>query len=155
MDDPDALEQITRFARVAGILRDLKTTRIALIGGHAPGFDNLGVDKLQLRRALGVQVVDVGLQTIVARAQAVARDRAQAIASEIRKSFSDTSEVNATQGELFAALVIALKEFSAENKFDALALKCWGDIADTYGMAGCGVVSLLHSAGSSQAARAM
>jgi L-fucose isomerase-like protein len=147
MDDPRALEQITRFARIAGILRDLKTTRIALIGGHAPGFDNLGVDKLQLRRALGVQVVDVGLQTIVARAQAVARERAQVTASEIRKSFDDTTEVDSTQGELFAALVIALKEFAAENQFDALAIKCWGDIAETYGIAGCGAVSFLHCLG--------
>jgi L-fucose isomerase-like protein len=147
LDDPQTLPTLARFARIAGVRRDVRHTRIALIGGHAPGFDNLGVDKLQLRRTLGVQVIDVDLQTIVARAQAIAADRARSTAREILKQFDDVAEVTAPQSELFAALVIALREFAAEQKFDALAIKCWGDLVDTYGIAGCGVVAYLHNDG--------
>ncbi|MBI5303252.1 MAG: hypothetical protein HY868_14050 [Chloroflexi bacterium] len=146
-DDPCAIEDIARFARVAGILRDLKQLRIAFIGGHAPGFDDLAVDKLALRRATGVEVVDVGLQILVARAKAVAEDRAHAASVELLKQFDDVVEISARQGDLFAALVIALTEFANENKFDAMTLKCWGDLVEAYGIAGCGVVSILNDRG--------
>jgi L-fucose isomerase-like protein len=146
-DDPDAVESIARFARVAGIRRDLKQLRIAFIGGHAPGFDDLAVDKLALRRATGVEIVDVGLYILVARAKAVAADRARATASELLKQFDDVAEISARQGDLFAALVIALTEFATENRFDAMTLKCWGDLVEAYGIAGCGVVSILNDRG--------
>ncbi len=146
-DDPDAAASMARFARVAGIQRDLRQLRIAFIGGHAPGFDDLAVDKLALRRAIGTEVVDVGLQVLVARAQAVAADRARAAAGDLLKSFDDVVEISARQGDLFAALAIALTEFAAENKFDAMTLKCWGDLVEQYGIAGCGVVSILNDRG--------
>jgi L-fucose isomerase-like protein len=146
-DDPDAADNIARFARIAGILRDLRQLRIAFIGGHAPGFDDLAVDKLALRRATGVEIVDVGLQILVARAKAVAEDRAHAAAADLLKQFDDAVEISARQGDLFAALVIALTEFAADNKFDALTLKCWGDLVEAYGIAGCGVVSILNDRG--------
>ncbi len=144
MDDPRTSETITRFAQIAGILRDLRRVRIALIGGHAPGFDNLGVNKLWLRRALGVEVVDIGLQSIIARAQAIAAGRVQASHGEIMKPFDDTAEVNAQQGNAFTALVLALQDLAAEGNFDALAIKCWGDLAESYGIAACGAVARLN-----------
>jgi L-fucose isomerase-like protein len=146
-DDPGARDLIARFARVAGILRDLKSLRIAFIGGHAPGFDDLAVDKLNVRRAIGVEIVDVGLQILVARAKAVAEDRARAASADLLKQFDDVAEISARQGDLFAALVIALTDFARENKFDALTLKCWGDLVEAYGIAGCGVVSILNDRG--------
>ncbi|MBI5651552.1 MAG: hypothetical protein HZC40_14085 [Chloroflexi bacterium] len=146
-DDVGARDHIARLARVAGIVRDLKSLRIAFIGGHAPGFDDLAVDKLALRRAIGVEIVDVGLQILVARAQAVAQDRARAASADLLKRFDDVVEISARQGDLFAALVIALTEFARENKFDALTLKCWGDLVEAYGIAGCGVVSILNDRG--------
>lgn len=145
--DPRARDHLARFARVAGIVRDLRSLRIASIGGHAPGFDDLAVDKLALRRALGVEVVDVGLQTLVARAQAVAPARTHAASADVLKQFDDVVEISARQGDLFAALVLALDEFARENKFGALTLKCWGDLVEAYGIAGCGVVSILNDRG--------
>ena len=147
LDDPSCTTTIARFARVAGIVRDLRQARLGLIGGHAPGFDNLAVDKLALRRALGVEVVDVALQTVVARAKGVAAKGTQAVGRELLAAFDDTSEVTPGQGELYAALVIALRELAAELDLDALALKCWGDLVEAYGIAGCGAVARLSDDG--------
>lgn len=147
LDDLRTIKTIAQFALVAGIVRDLKNLRIAFIGGHAPGFDDLAVDKLNLRRATGVQVVDVGLQVLVAKAKAVAEERAHAESVNLLKQFDDVVEIGARQGDLFAALVIALTEFAHENKFGAMTLKCWGDLVEAYGIAGCGVVSILNDRG--------
>ena len=147
LDDPRAAKTIAQFASVASIRRDLQRLRVAFIGGHAPGFEDLAVDKFALRRALGVEVIDVGLQTIVARARAVAAERVKASKPDMLKPFADTSEVSATKGDLFTALIIALRDLAAEGKFDAMTLKCWGDLVEAYGIAGCGAVSVLTDMG--------
>lgn len=144
MDDPRTAETIARFAKIAGLLRDLRRVRIGLIGGHAPGFDNLGVNKLWLRRELGIEVIDIGLQVVITRAKAIAAERIKSSQSEIMKPFDDISEVNAQQGDAFTALVLALQDLAAENKLDALAVKCWGDLAESYGIAACGAVARLN-----------
>lgn len=145
--DTQTVETITAFARATGIVRDLSHLRIAAIGGHAPGFDDLAVDKLALRRATGIEVVDVGLQVIVERAKAVAADRARAEATDLLKGYDGTVEISARQRDLFAALITALTEFAEEGRFDALTLKCWGDLVQAYGIAGCGAVGILNDRG--------
>ena len=147
LDDPRAAKTMTRFARAAGIRRDLQQLRVAFVGGHAPGFEDLAVDKFALRRALGVEIIDVGLETIVARARAVAADRVGASKPDMLKPFADTSEVNETKGDLFTALILAMRDLAAEGKFGAMTLKCWGDLVAAYGIAGCGVVSVLTDMG--------
>jgi len=87
------------------------------------------------------------LQTIVTRARNIAADRVQAARSDLLKPFDDTSEVNDAKGDLFAALVLALRDFAAEGQFDAMTLKCWGDLVEAYGIAGCGAVSQLNDMG--------
>jgi L-fucose isomerase-like protein len=57
------------------------------------------------------------------------------------------SEISTEQYRLFAALLNALTEFANENNFDAMTLKCWGDLVEAYGIAGCGVVSILNDRG--------
>ncbi len=143
LEDPETEKAIAKFALIAGIRRDLRQLRIAFIGGHAPGFDDLAVDKLALRRALGVEIVDVGLQTIVARA----KKNLASLSDLPPLPFDDISEITAQQQRLYTALLKALVDFADENKFGALTLKCWGELVEQYGIAGCGVVSVLNDRG--------
>ena len=147
LDDPRAAQAIAQFARVAGIRRDLQTLRVAFVGGHAPGFEDLAVDKFALRRALGVEIIDVGLETIAARAKAIAADRVKASKPDVLKPFDDVSEVNETKGDLFTALILAMRDLATDGNFGAMTLKCWGDLVAAYGIAGCGVVSVLSDMG--------
>jgi L-fucose isomerase-like protein len=48
---------------------------------------------------------------------------------------------------LFTALILAMCDLAAEGDFGAMTLKCWGDLAAAYGIAGCGVVSVLSDRG--------
>jgi len=142
VDDPRAAEIVTHLAQVAGILRDLRCTRIGLVGGHAAGFDNLAVDKLLLRRRLGVEVIDIGLDALIARARAVPPERVQSARDQVLRPFGDRSELTLRQADLYTALVLALEDLGAEG-FDGLAVKCWGDLVEAYGIAACGAVARL------------
>ena len=146
-DSLPAVYAVAQFANVAGLARDLRHLRVGLIGGHAPGFDNLAVNKLALRQSLGVEVVEVGLPTLIARAQSVDKEHLRMARVEMLEIFNDVSEVTYVQSELYAALTLALSELAKAESFDALALKCWGDLAEQYGIAGCGVVARLNDSG--------
>ena len=147
LDDPRTATTIMQFARTAGILRDLRRLRVGLVGGHAPGFDNLAVHKPALRQSLGVEVVEVGLQALVARAKSIANKQVKMARGEMLGIFEDTSEVSGNQSELFTTLLLALQELATEQQFDALALKCWGDIVEAYGIAACGAAAMLNNGG--------
>jgi L-fucose isomerase-like protein len=147
-DDANAIRQIGSFARAAAALRDLQTVRVGMIGGHAPGFDNLAVNKLALRKQLGVEVVEVGLQALIAKAQAgipaaKAADKMHSPSAE----FEDSREASDDQLAKYDALVTAARDLAAQQKLNVLTLKCWGDLAEQYGIAGCGAVSVLGGHG--------
>lgn len=144
-DDSAALQKIGNFARAAAAIRDLNGLRVGMIGGHAPGFDNLAVNKMALRKELGVEVVEVGLQALIsaANAQTVGANTASSPSNQ----FDDISELSETQLNKYDALVAAARGLAANQKFNVLTIKCWGDLAEQYGIAGCGAVSALTSGG--------
>jgi L-fucose isomerase-like protein len=144
---PEAMRAVAQFAKIASIVHDLRRLRIGLIGGHAPGFDNLAVNKLALRRALGVEVVDIGLPTLVAKAKSIEKEHIHIARTEMLESFNDVSEVSYVQSEQYAALILAVSNLAKEQNFDAFALKCWGDLVEQYGIAGCGAVAKLNDSG--------
>lgn len=141
-DDAAAGDAVARFARVAGLARALRRARVARIGGYAPGFDNLNVSPEALKSALGATLVDVPLDDLVAAARAAGPTAPNAAAA-----FDDTAELTASQLELYNGLVAALDAARSGGGYDAVTVKCWGDLAEQYGIAGCAAVSWLNGNG--------
>jgi L-fucose isomerase-like protein len=137
-----AHREIAAFARAACARGALRDARIGFIGGHAPGFDNLAVGKLALRGQLGADLTEIGLPALVARARKILADGGPTqLATD---TFEDIGELSAQQVDQFNALAQATRELAAAGGHNTLTLKCWGDLAEQYGMAGCGVVSALN-----------
>ncbi|MBX7214563.1 MAG: hypothetical protein K1X39_11180 [Thermoflexales bacterium] len=138
-DDPAAGDAIARFGRVAALTRRLRTASIARIGGYAPGFDNLNVTANALRAAIGAKLVDVPLDTLIDAAKAEV-----ATAANVAADFEDTSELNDEKTARFNGLVAGIDALRARGGYDAVTIKCWGDLAERYGIAGCGAASWLN-----------
>lgn len=141
-DDTAAQRSIAAFARAACARAALASARVGFIGGHAPGFDNLAVNKLALRGRLGAEVVDVGLAALINRANDILNNGGPtALATD---TFEQIGELSAEQVDKTNALAQAARELVQAGGYNTLTLKCWGDLAEQYGMAGCGVVSALN-----------
>jgi len=138
-DDPAAGEAIARFGRVAALTRALKTARIARIGGYAPGFDNLNVEPAALKAGIGAELVDLPLSALIDAARARIPDAANAAGD-----FDDISELSPTQVDKYNGLVAGIEAMRSGGGYDAVTIKCWGDLAEQYGIAGCGAVSWLN-----------
>ena len=53
MDDPEGQKKLAEYIRAAGVIRRLKTARIAIAGHAFEGMTDLMVDQLSLRQFVG------------------------------------------------------------------------------------------------------
>ncbi len=147
VDSAEIMAELERSCRVAGAIRMLAEKRIGLIGSHATGFYNLAVDPLELHKRFGVEVQQVGLQDAFAAAHALPAERADAARSELETLYPQHAEVSADSMEKMARQFGGIRDMARERGWDALALRCWPEWAQQYGIAACGTVSALNSTG--------
>lgn len=129
-------------------LVNMQGARIGLVGGIAPGFDNLYFDERQLTLQTGMRVNrHLEFDEVTKRAasygekditpiQALLRDESRGVDKRIEGSL-DTA----------ARVWLALKDMAGEYKLDAIALSCWPKFQTELNFAVCSVVGSLNAFG--------
>jgi L-fucose isomerase-like protein len=141
-----------RFAVTLAALRAikaLKKSRIGQIGGLANGFENLYFDERSLEKRFGTFVqTRHTVEEIVARARVVDDSR---VGLELKKMGDEGSinpkTVSTTHLDKAARLFVALEDFAAEHRYQALAISCWSRFQEIYGVAVCSAMSRLNNSG--------
>ncbi len=120
----------------------LKTTKIGLVGHHADGFYNVGVDELHVYQEMGVLLNHYELSQFFggeATPEEVAAEKANVL-----KLF-DVKKLNDSQVEKVAKLVVVASKFMKQEGVDVIAIRCWPEFARTYGVSPCAMMSILQS----------
>jgi len=141
---------VERLGVTAAALRafvNLSGSRIALIGGVAPGFDNLIVDVELIRQKLGVEVLELDIEQILAGAEKVNSNLVSKTVREIRATAAtfDHSQSNAL--EKTARVFQSVMAVAEEKKLDGIAMSCWPQFQSDYGLAVCSVMGHLNTHG--------
>ena len=145
-DEPAVRQQLSRVLQAAGIRAALRRARFCVVGGRVPGFYLSNVDELRFRQAVGPELVYCSLAELLAAAQQVDADVLAAEQAHVR-SIVPCIEADAQTLEKTCRLTAALRAYAQKNGISAFALKCWPDFQDLYGIAVCGVVSVLNNDG--------
>lgn len=122
----------------------LKNTRVAMIGYHAHGFFNLGVEALSPYRNFGILVDHYELSDFFGRS--VPEEKLLARKEMIKKTFN-TSGITEKQVELLANLTESAKQFLDEKGLTCAAIRCWPEHAANYGISPCAAMSILADEG--------
>lgn len=120
----------------------LKTTKIGLIGHHADGFYNVGVDELHTYKELGVLINHYELSQFFggeANEEEIERERKNILA------LFDTKKLNDEQVYKVAKLVVVASKFMKQEGVDVVAIRCWPEFAKTFGVSPCAMMSILQS----------
>jgi L-fucose isomerase-like protein len=143
------LERFRITLKAIAALKTLSKARIAQIGGLANGFENLYIDERVLEKKLGSSLqTRFTVEEIVARAEKYSQQDVRAEMEKIAKEGSwDPKAVGAQQMEKSARVFLALRDFSREGGFDALALSCWSRFQEIFGIAVCAAMSRLNEQG--------
>jgi len=137
--DPDFKNKLNNWLDALRIIKKWNNTKIGLIGNHAQGFYNIDVYEPEIIKEFGAEIDFISLSNIF---------NFKANTDEIKKEMNNLSGIynhgeNMTDERLekVANLYICLKELEKSNNYTAMAIRCWPEFANTYGISPCASMS--------------
>jgi L-fucose isomerase-like protein len=134
--DPNAPATIQRFreaVRMAATIRRLKTVRLGVIGGQAPGYFAMAADPFVIHRGTGAQVQTYSL---VEFSNVVNELSNEAVAADVAKfkalgfPHKDTTDEDLPMA---SRLYLAMKSFFDNENLDALTIREWPEMPNIFG----------------------
>lgn len=142
-DDPQTIAQVQSLAAAGMVRRRLAGARLGVVGEHPAGMDSCHLDAPLLKARLGLHVEQVELGALFERARRIPETQTAAVRAQLDARLDNLSTLE--QAPLKGTLNVysALKELSAEQRLDGLAVRCWPEFFTELGCAACGAMSLL------------
>lgn len=147
--DPAALQTQERLGvllTAARMWARLKRVRVGLAGSRAPGFYPLDVDELLLRRVIGPELVHLDLSEIFFGIEPSAAQLQEAEA-DLLDHVHNAAAMPPVKLTKVARAVAVFRQIVARHDLDCVAVKCWPEFLDGYGVAACTTLSRLGSGG--------
>ncbi len=126
------------------IIKAFSSSHVGIIGSRAHGFFNLDVDELDLYKHLGILIEYYQLSDVFN--QIIDYHKLPERKTQIETIF-DISGVNTSQVEKVAELVIKFETFMKENNLNSIAVRCWPEFAQKFGISPCAAMSILQAEG--------
>jgi L-fucose isomerase-like protein len=133
----ETITGLNQAVRAAATARKLQHARIGLIGDHAPGFLNMAVDAGLLQQLLGPRLKRIGLyefSTLVRSFSdsevAADRKKAEALGLPVKSGVVVSDDT----WNISSRYYLAVKRIVEEESFDAVALRCWSELPNEFGV---------------------
>ena len=140
-------EALREVVAVVQAMRALRALRIGQVGGRVPGFYTSNFDELQLRRDFGVAVEVIDLLEIVDTAKTLTPEEQERGAEVVAKSANAVNAVSDEELTLAAKMYAAFAKTAAKYQLNSLAVRCWPEWSDIFGIAPCAVLGMLTDTG--------
>lgn len=149
-EDPGFIRRLTVTVRALTAVKNIKRSRVALVGGVAPGFNDLYDDERNLNRRFE------GLYFNRLHEYSEIKDRALSYPEEEIAPLAERMEAcscgyadKAARKTLTVSARIykAYTEFIRENRYDAVAVSCWPKFQEDFQYSVCSVVGQLNDEG--------
>lgn len=122
----------------------LENSNVGLIGFHAQGFYNVGVDELHLYKELGILISHYELSDFFGGE--ATEEEIDVEKKGLRETF-DCKKLTDKQVRQVARLIVVCEKFMKEKGLEVVAIRCWPEFAKNYGVSPCAMMSVLQSRG--------
>lgn len=142
---------IDRFrvtVKALAAIKNMRQSRVALVGGIAPGFNDLYFDERKIQKLLGVEIQRNHEFSEIKRLALGYTD--SEISEELKIVSSGYTRIESEiKGSLplHARMYKAYREFASKSGYDALAISCWPKIQDEFQMLACSTLAKLNQSG--------
>ena len=160
-DDKRFKKRLSVTVKALQAIKKLKNSRVALIGGFAPGFYDLYFDERSVYSKLdGIYINRLHeYDEIIKRAEKITDNDMKAQMAEFDKvpnaDMSPFADVLKKSGLKMAnnsfalrpfsvKMYLAYKQFVEENGYDAIAISCWPKFQDDYKYSVCSTIGMLN-----------
>ncbi len=133
VEAPETQQRLKEAVRMAATVRGLRSARLGLVGGQAPGYFAMGADSFSIHQGLGAQVQTFSLLEF---ANAVNGLDEKAVAEDVAKvkalklPHKDTSDEDLPMA---SRLYLGMRSFLDTEGLDAMTIRCWPELPNTFG----------------------
>ena len=126
-------QRFSEAVRIAATARRLRSVRLGAIGGQAPGYFAMGAEPFAINKGLGAQLQTFSLLEF---ANVVGEITPEAVAADVAKvkalglPHKDTTDEDLPMA---SRLYLALKSFFDNENLDALTVREWPEMPNTFG----------------------
>lgn len=135
--------------RALRAIKRLRASRIGLIGGIAPGFNDLYFDERKLLRLFPGMEYDriPEFDDVADIAESFTDAQVAPLAEEIEKAATGVHPASVKHKMRNARFLMAYRKFIADHGFDAVAISCWPKFQSRYDYSICSVIAQLNDEG--------
>jgi L-fucose isomerase-like protein len=130
-------EDLRRAIALTGAVKGLRTAKLGMIGGHAPGFIDLAADPFLMRKTFGLQLQPLSMPQFIERVRAVPESAVAADVAKVRTlGLRRTEDGTVATDEALAMssrFYLSMKDVMRELSLDALSVQCWPDLGNMLG----------------------
>lgn len=142
-EDASAINKVKAYATAAAVKTKLQTARIGRVGENPAGFETCLYDADMLKTRVGVEVVQVELQTVFAGARAASPQKVDAVEAQVRERVSGIDDVDLVETRGTLSTYVALNEMTENQNLQGMAVRCWPEFFTDLGCSACGAMSML------------
>ncbi len=132
-DEEGTLTQLSETVRLAYAARRLRSARVGIIGGQAPGYFAMAADPLAVKQALGAQVQLFSLVEFADLVNGLGDDDVAADVTQVKAlglPHKDTTEADLPMA---SRLYLAMRRYFTDEQCDALAVRDWPEMPNLFG----------------------
>jgi len=145
-DAPAIREALGRFIRALSAVHTLRQARVGRVGPGCPGMLDTQFDSLLLQQQLGLEVVDIPIQTYIDLYRAVPEADVLALARRVKDM--DAAQTLSEQDCVRSAKAYAaLRSLVEAHGLSAVAVRCWPELREQEAVSPCLALSLLTDQG--------
>ena len=132
-DAPETRQKLDEVVRLAATARGLRSARLGLVGGQAPGYFAMSADPFSVHHGLGTQVQ---MFSLLEFANVVNGLTDEAVAEDVAKvkalglPHKDTSDEDLPMA---SRMYLAMRSFLDTEGLDAMTIRCWPELPNTFG----------------------
>jgi L-fucose isomerase-like protein len=119
--------------RLAATVRRLRSVRLGLVGGQAPGYFAMGADPFTVHRGLGVQLQTFSLVEFENMVQSFREETVAADVAKVKGLGIPHKDTTDDDLPMASRLYLAMQSFFDNENLDALAVRCWPEMPNVFG----------------------
>lgn len=148
VDNAVFVRRLEITVRALTALKKMAESRVALIGGIAPGFNDLYFDERIAHKLLGIEIQrGHEFSEIKQRAEAYTGAEIAAVMDDALSGYACCDKASAKARDVHARYYKAHLDFCGEYGYDALAVSCWPQMQDLCDSYSCSIVGKLNQNG--------
>ncbi len=130
---PATQQSLTGAVRLAATVRRLRTARLGVIGGQAPGYFAMGADPFSVHHGLGVQMQTFSLMEFADVVHGFSEQEVDADVEKVKAMGLRHKDTNDGDLPMASRLYMAMRRFMDHESLDALTVREWPEMPNTFG----------------------